>query len=167
MRIFVLFLLLFWAVVAIAQEKDATKPDLKGKITWEKVAAKGEQTAHNDTVSVLPGDVVRYHLTYTNAGKDTATDVELVDPIPDGTIYVEGTASAPDAVVLFSVDGGKTFHTPPVRYIPEGKKVEKEATVDMFTHIKWVLEKALAPGASVTAQFDVKIKESEKEGGAK
>jgi len=167
MRISVLFLFLLWVIFAFAQEKDATKPDLKGKITWEKVDVKGRQTVSGDSSSVLPGDVVRYHLTYTNAGKDTATDVELVDPIPDGTIYVEGTASAPDAVVLFSVDGGKTFHTPPVKYIPEGKKVEKEATVDMFTHIKWVLERALAPGASVTAQFDVRIKESEKVGGAK
>jgi uncharacterized repeat protein (TIGR01451 family) len=40
------------------------------------------------------GDVLVYTITYTNEGSEDATGVKIVDPVPEGTVYVVGSAEA-------------------------------------------------------------------------
>ncbi|HER42956.1 MAG TPA: DUF11 domain-containing protein [Candidatus Eisenbacteria bacterium] len=63
---------------------------------------------------VFPLDTIEYTLTYRNTGNATAAGIDLVGPIPEGTAYLDMTATDIDnARPLFSIDGGASFHEPP------------------------------------------------------
>jgi uncharacterized repeat protein (TIGR01451 family) len=106
-------------------------------------------------------DTLVYTITYTNAGETAAQDAAVVDPVPEGALYVLGSASGPGAQVLCSINGGFSYHEPPVKYTikgPGGTLEEKEAPAEMYTHIKWIIKKRLQPGASGRLSFKVKVK---------
>lgn len=46
-----------------------------------------------DKASANVGDILTYTLTLTNSGNVTANNIVLTDPIPSGTIYVDGSAT--------------------------------------------------------------------------
>jgi uncharacterized repeat protein (TIGR01451 family) len=104
---------LAWAVPATAQQ--AQEPQAL-VISAENLMAGDQQ--HQDLAqrggdpnSLLPGDVVRYQLVFTNIISDSVRRVEFTDPIPEGLQYVGGTAQSDreDVVIEFSNDGGQTY----------------------------------------------------------
>ena len=107
------------------------------------------------------GEILHYTLTYHNAGDEDAVNTVVVDPIPEGTIYVANSATGTGAEVEFSADGGATFaHPVKVSHefkLPSGKVEKRIATPDDYTHIRWIIRKVPA-GASGTVGFSVKVK---------
>ncbi|MDA1073350.1 MAG: hypothetical protein O3A63_01135, partial [Proteobacteria bacterium] len=61
--------------------------------------------------SVVPGDELRYTITFTNSGTDLvdARSVVITNPIPENTVYLEGTAFGTGTQIVFSIDSGETF----------------------------------------------------------
>ena len=119
-------------------------------------AAKG--TAPRATV--LPGDVLRYTLTFTNATSGAVKNVELRDPVPAGVHFVAGSAHASraDARLEFSADGGKSWSAAPTEsVVVDGKTVERAVPADRYTHLRWVVAGAVVPAAVVTASFDTRV----------
>lgn len=57
------------------------------------VYAKGQTDISIDGQAVKAGDVLTYEITYTNFTNQTQTEVVITDKIPEGTTYVEGSAS--------------------------------------------------------------------------
>ena len=55
-----------------------------GKQIKKMIAAKGVQ----------PGEEIVYTLSYVNSGSEAAKDVVISDPIPAGTAFIPGSASA-------------------------------------------------------------------------
>lgn len=108
------------------------------------------------------GDILELQITYTNQGNEKAKKVLIMGPIKQGAEYIEGSAYCSlTQTVYFSIDGGKTFHVPPVKYTvtEQNRTVEKTAPASMYTHIRWDLKNGLKPGESVFAKYRVKVVE--------
>jgi uncharacterized repeat protein (TIGR01451 family) len=114
------------------------------------------QSRGSQSQTVLPGDVLRYQLRFTNQQRGDVRGVVFTNPVPAGLRYVDGSAGADrqDVTVEYSADGGKTFAANPiVTTVVAGKRVQKPATPAQYTHVRWTVRGSIAPGASVTAEF--------------
>ena len=107
------------------------------------------------------GDVIFYTLSYVNSGDDAATKAMLDDPIPTGTVYIDGSALGKDAEITFSIDGGKTFKKPSLLTyeikLPDGKMEKRVASPERYTHIRWTIGVVPAHGSG-QAGFQVRVK---------
>lgn len=110
---------------------------------------------------ITPGDVIFYTISYINSGDSAATNAVLDDPIPQGTVYMPGTAYGSGTDITFSIDGGKTFKKPSVltyEVKQSGGKVEKKvASPEQYTHIRWVIN-TIPAGGKGQVGFQVKVK---------
>ena len=103
-----------------------------------------------------PGDEIRYTLVFTNTQQVAVKNVQFVDPIPQGMVYVLGSASiGQPGRVAYSIDGGKTYSAQPT--IEDGHKVTKAAPRELYTHVRWTVLDAVAPGAQVTAELRAQV----------
>ncbi len=120
-------------------------------------------TARNLTAEAArvakPGDVIRYGLVFTNVTAVPVKNIQFVDPIPAGMVYVLGSAAADRPVRLeYSIDGGKSYSAQPViAVVQDGKTVEQPAPRERYTHVRWTVLGSLAPGAKVTAEFRTQV----------
>lgn len=149
---------------------------LSAVVLWPRLAtaqAPGPEplviTAHNvtgDTASgrenravARPGDVIRYRLVFTNLAAGPVKNVQFVDPLPKGMVYVLGTAAADQPVrVEYSIDGGKGYSARPmIEVVEDGRKVAKPAPRETYTHVRWTVLASVAPGAQVTARFEAQV----------
>ncbi|MDQ6962251.1 MAG: hypothetical protein Q9M28_06925 [Mariprofundaceae bacterium] len=109
---------------------------------------------------VAPNDTLIYTLSYENKGDETATGIQLDDPIPENTVYIVGTAFGPGSDIYFSIDGGKHFKEPStLTYDIEvkGKTEQRQASPEQYTHIRWVVKEVKA-GQMGIASFRVLVK---------
>ncbi len=137
--------------VSITAEKEVTVIKKDGERVVKKIAA----------TKINPGNVIFYTLNYINSGDEPATNAVLDDPIPQGTIYLPGSAFGAGAEIVFSIDGGKTFKKPSLLTydltLPNGKIEKRVASPEEYTHIRWVINKIDA-GAKGTVGFQVRIR---------
>src|SRR5207244_7209577 len=123
-------------------------------------------TAHNVTTAnaavAKPGDVIRYALVFTNVTAGPVKNIQFVDPIPQGMVYVVGSAAADRPVRIdYSIDGGKSYVAQPTIALTEGgKQVEKPAPRERYTHVRWTVLGSLASGAKVMAEFRSQVSEA-------
>ena len=110
--------------------------------------------------AALPGDVLQYQLRFTNQGQGDVRGVVFTNPVPAGLRYVDGSAGADrqDVAVEYSIDDGKTFAaTPMVTEVVQGQRVQRPATPEQYTHVRWTVRGSIAPGATVTAEFRAEL----------
>lgn len=107
---------------------------------------------------VVPGDIVIYTIRYENISDKPVENVIISDPIPTATVYLFGSAEGADTDITFSVNGGESYDVPENLFVKdaEGKKVP--AKPSDYTHIRWILQKAIAPGAKGDVTFKTIIK---------
>jgi len=68
--------------------------------------------------------------------------------------YQPGSATGPACDLEFSIDGGSTFAKPELPRTGSGKKsVRKPPSAPEYTHVRWVLRRPLAPGATALLRF--------------
>jgi uncharacterized repeat protein (TIGR01451 family) len=136
--------------VAITAEKEVTTV-VNGQKVTKKVPASDVESRN----------VIFYTLSYLNSGDEAATNVNLDDPIPQGTTYVSGSAYGDSAELLFSIDGGKSFRKPSLLSyeisLPNGKMEKHFATPEEYTHIRWVI-KSIPAGSKGKVGFQVRVK---------
>jgi len=111
---------------------------------------------------VLPGDVIRYTLRFTNAQEQAVQNVVFSNPVPQGLRYVleSATASAPNVAITFSIDGGRTFSTQPmIEVVEDGERRSVPAPARMYTHVRWTVEGWIQPRGQVTAEFRAELPE--------
>lgn len=107
------------------------------------------------------GDVIRYRLTLTNTTPKPIRQAVLLNRIPPKLELVaeSNRVSRADAQLEFSVDGGRTFSAHPVEEITSDSGVTPRAIAsDRFTHIRWTVASWLAPGATITAQYNARLR---------
>lgn len=103
------------------------------------------QTRYEPAEEVAPGDQVRYRLSFKNDGTEAAANVQLDMPVPDQVELIEGSVEDGTARVTFSIDNGET-------YAPRGalriqvNGVDRPATGEDITNIRWTFEQPIAPG---------------------
>jgi len=138
------------ALVMCASALSAQKPLVVTAVNLN-ARSRGSQSQ-----AVMPGDVVQYQLRFTNQGQGDARGVVFTNPVPEGLRYVDGSAGADrqDVAVEYSTDSGKTYAaTPLVTVVEKGRRVQKPASPEQYTHVRWTVRGSIAPGASVTAEF--------------
>jgi uncharacterized repeat protein (TIGR01451 family) len=129
-------------------------------ITAHNVTADAAGARENGAVA-KPGDVIRYVLVFTNVTAGPVKNIQFVDPIPQGTVYVLGSAVADRPVrVEFSIDGKSYSAQPTIAVAQDGKTVEQPAPPERYTHVRWTVLGSLAPGAKVMAEFRALISEA-------
>jgi uncharacterized repeat protein (TIGR01451 family) len=115
--------------------------------------------AHDAERMARPGDEIRYTLVFTNVTKGSVKNVQFTDPIPQGLVYVLGSAAAHQTVrVEYSIDGGKNYaEQPMIAVVENGSTVQKPAPREQYTHVRWTVLESVAAGAQVTAEFRVQV----------
>jgi uncharacterized repeat protein (TIGR01451 family) len=132
------------------------------KITAEievtvKTADGREEVKRMPAAKVPPGTAVIYTLNAKNTSAAPVADVVMTDPIPAEMEYVDGSVSAADARVTFSVDGGKSFAAKEALKVKGEDGAMRAALPADFTHIRWQLEKPLAPGEVRAVSFRARV----------
>lgn len=123
-------------------------------------AADADRGAPRRDDRVRPGDVLRYRLRFTNVAGRPVRAVELANPLPAEFRFVAGSAKADrmDARAEYSVDGGKTFSAQPMEeVVVDGRRVRRPAPPEKYTHVRWTVGGWVAPGATVTAEYEAQF----------
>jgi uncharacterized repeat protein (TIGR01451 family) len=100
------------------------------------------------------GDEIHYTVRVSNPGKEAVTDVVVTKRLPFGVRYEPGSATGPGCTIQLSADGGRNFATPD---IPRGKSGSRKAATIEYTHVRWVMSRPLAPGATALLRFRAKF----------
>ena len=86
------------------------------------------------------GDEVHYTIRVHNPGEEPVLDIVVTKRLPFGLGYIPGSAVGPACDVELSTDGGATF-------APASRKPGS------FSHVRWILRRPLAPGATALLRF--------------
>jgi uncharacterized repeat protein (TIGR01451 family) len=111
---------------------------------------------------VLPGDVIRYALRFTNTQEQAVQNVVFSNPVPQGLRYVleSATADASNVAITFSIDGGRAYSAQPmIEVVENGERRNVPAPARMYTHVRWTVEGWVQPGGQVTAEFRAELPE--------
>lgn len=136
------------------------QPRLELTVTDHKINLTSIEKTDKTAIKFSPGDTIRYEILARNSGTEPLTAPEITDPIPAGVMYIPGSAKGRNAIITCSIDGGGSYSIWPVKYevYEDGKYVEKDATADMVTTIRWTLNEALPPQAQTVLSFMVIVK---------
>lgn len=149
------------ATAAASATATADEPTLEVTMTAELEQVQ----ARNGRVTVLllpaehvvPGDSLIYTLQVRNTGSVAIPVPQFTAPIPRHTNYVPGSAVAPGADVLYSVDAGLTFDKPQNLRVPGEGGALQAATPADYTHIRWILRHSLNANSVVYARFRARL----------
>jgi len=93
------------------------------------------------TDRVEPGQVMEFELVFTNHGDTSVSGIQVVDPIPENTIFIgESHNSDVQANFQVSIDGGEFFESEPVIRIEtqaDGSQKEVVIPAEQYTHVRW------------------------------
>lgn len=122
----------------------APLPELSAILTRADLAISGEPTGSGlvlskkvDKETALPGEELVYTLTYSNSSTEPLSNIVIHDATPEFTTFVSGTWSTP-------LPGSIT-------------KIVFEAPEEEVGALKWTFTGSLAPGATGTVTFKVKV----------
>jgi uncharacterized repeat protein (TIGR01451 family) len=145
-----------WADPAVAPQNDpvaAGSGPLQVAIVVETLVV--EETAGGQEVRrwqpagrLSAGDEVHYTIRVRNPGKTPVGDVVVTKRLPYGVHYLRGSAAGPACEIQFSVDGGGSF----IALANDTSASRKHPPSD-YTHVRWILTKPLAPGATALLRF--------------
>lgn len=116
--------------------------------------------ARRDTAAV-PGDLLRYTLTFVNRLPRAVTGVALANPLPAGVEYVAGSprATRAGARVEFSADGGVSWSAQPMEsVIEDGRAVRRPIAPARYTGVRWLLDDQVGARDSVMAEFSARVR---------
>jgi len=99
------------------------------------------------------GDEVSYTVRVRNPGKAAVTNIVVTKQLPFGVHYMRGSAVGPDCEVQFSIDGGTRFATAEQLGAGANGKPGRKVPPSEYTHVRWVLGRPLAPGATALLRF--------------
>jgi len=149
-----LIVVVLCATHAYAQEDDPVQTKLIAETLQTTDARDGKRSQRFVPATVLTqGQVVFYTLQIRNPTSVPVRDVTVVQRIPNNTTYVAGSAAGPSADVTFSVDGGQSYWPEKELVVVKPPAEARKATTADYTHIRWQLRNALAPGAVALARF--------------
>lgn len=114
----------------------------------------------DEALHAKPGSVIEFHLVARNSSEKSLDDILLTVPVPKGTVFLAGSELFERSIGLlqFSIDGGRVFRAPPIRYElqrEDGSMVTTTATAEMYTDLRLVFLRPLAPGEEVAFSYRV------------
>ena len=151
--------LLSSTTVAVAQEPVRLLSSVQKVETF--INEQGEQERRLVAAErVVPGDELRYTVTFANQGGETvdAGSIVITNPVPNNTIYLENSAGGSGTDVLFSVDRGEVWGTPDELMITGEDGQSRLAEAEDYTHIRWTFRPALESGQESSVFFRVRLR---------
>lgn len=111
-----------------------------------------------DAAQVIPGDELRYTITFENGGRDAidAGSIVITNPLPNNTVYVDGSAFGSGTVIEYSADDGESF-APAETLTVQRDGAEVPASAADYTTIRWTFEPSLEAGEKSHVSFDVRL----------
>lgn len=106
--------------------------------------------------TVVPGTDVSYVIAYRNTGDKPAENVAITNPVPAELEYVAVLGPAPANQV--SVDGGRQYGPLASLSVTDADGKPRPAQAADVTHVRWILNTALPPGAGGTVSFKARLK---------
>lgn len=144
----------------------AVAPALSAEQLELTMVAEKEVTVRDDTGEtrvervrpdlVVPGEEVIYTISYANPLAEPADNVVITNPLPEHMTYSAGTAEGVDTEILFSVDGSR-FDRPGALTVRVEDGTERPATVEDYTHIRWLLKASVLPGATGQVSYRARL----------
>lgn len=121
-----------------------------------------------DAKGVVPGDELRYEITFTNTSlvPVEAGAVVITNPMPESTEYVPGSAGGSGARILFATEGAwpadegvdsATAFAPLTELNSGAEGAGRPAMAPVVRAIRWIYESPLPPGASSEVWFNVRL----------
>lgn len=163
MLMIVVSVLFFAVAMGRAQEAPAAVASPLQSDMKRYLVEKGEdgQEVLTEVNQVKPGQIIEYTLRWSNVSDADLAEVSIVGPVPQYTTYLAGTAVNLGAKLpQFSIDGGTTYKNEPVTYkvkMADGSEVERVATPDMYTHVRWLLERMISK-QELTLKYRVQVR---------
>ena len=109
------------------------------------------ENGENATELIDPATVINR---YQNSGDQAVTGFVVNNPVHKAVSFVEVL----EDWALVSVDGGKTFGKLADLSVADGEQASRPAVASDVTHIRWILPKPIAPGASGELRFRGTVK---------
>ena len=107
---------------------------------------------------VTPGSEVIYTTRFKYNGTEPAENIVISNPIPEHTVYKLGSAKGQKTAVVYSVDGGKSFHEKNQLTIKESNGSERFAQATDYTDVQWTYRGQLQQGDEGSVEFRVVLK---------
>lgn len=126
------------------------------EITVVKNGKKEIQRAPVD--KAVPGDEIIYTTTFKNALNKPAGDIVITNPVPNDSLYKDGSATGKNTAITFSVDGGQTYAAPGKLTVKTADGKTRPALPADYTHLRWTYQGELGAGKAGEVSFRAMIK---------
>lgn len=136
------------------------RPEVQVTLGGE-VERDGKRLRLEEGVTVRPGEVVRWRVVSSNKGEAPARSYAAEAQVPAGMELIAGSPrAAGGAEVLYSIDHGESFSARPLieQRGEDGVARMVPAPVSMYTDLRYRWPEELAPGASVEATYEVRVR---------
>jgi uncharacterized repeat protein (TIGR01451 family) len=144
----------------IIAQNTQKKSQIQLTLTAAKAIEKNQKTewqTPGTQITATPGDKLRYTLKSENKGTNPVKNLVLTQPIPQGMTYILKSTTTP---ATYSIDNGKTYSPNPTIQIrlANGNLETQPAPANAYTHVRWELNEAIAPGQSTSVSYQVKVR---------
>jgi uncharacterized repeat protein (TIGR01451 family) len=138
----------------VAIGSGALQATIVAEILREEAGADGKTLRSWEPAERLnAGDEVYYTIRVRNPGKQPVTGIVVTKRLPFGMHYKRGSAVGPACEVQFSIDGGTNFAPLERLGAAADGKSSRKVQVSEYTHVRWLLRRPLAPGATALLRF--------------
>lgn len=106
----------------------------------------------------LPDTEIIYTTTFKNLIDKPVADIVIDNPIPNDSTYKADSAAGNNAIISYSINGGKSYGAPDTLKIKGKDGKERKALPSEYTNIRWVYQGSLAAGKSSDISFRTVVK---------
>lgn len=151
--------MLAWTTPAAAQTADSSRVVLSSIAMVERsvIGADGKEVATLNKpadVTIIPGDRVVFTLRYQNKGALPATGFRATNPMPGPVQFVEAAEEWAEVSVDGGINWGKLSDLLVAAKSAEGTApTMRAASAEDVTHVRWVFNQAIAPGAEGSLSY--------------
>jgi uncharacterized repeat protein (TIGR01451 family) len=137
-----------------------------GQVELKSIAEREVETVTNGKKEIrrapvnkaVPGDEIIYTTIFRNLAGKPVGDIVITNPVPNDSLYKADSASGANAVITFSVDGGKQYAAPGQLTVKTKDGKTRAALPSDYTHIRWTYKGELGAGKSGEVSFRAFIK---------
>ena len=130
---------------------------LQAEVLQETRVAGAQAATLGPAERLAAGDEVIYRVNYTHTGSEPA-QVVITNPLPTGLVYLPGSGTALGVRLEVSVDGGRQFGAFKRLRATAPGGTKRAAVATDITHVRWVLEQPVAPGAVGAVSLRARIR---------
>jgi len=147
------------SIPAYAQSAPASPVKLNSEVRIERTetdaAGVEKQVLYTPKdVAVVPGDTVLFTLLVNNTGTEPAAGFRATNPMPTSVGFVSVSEEWADLSVDSGVNWGKLPELKVKSKDPvTAAEVERPATPEDVTHVRWVFPDVIAPGVQRTVSY--------------